>query len=627
MHFRRKPLLFALLVLALLAVCLTSAEAGEKTLCTYNLTYTLKLDRANPTECRKMWDDAHFVSSLQGIVNRGKPRLYTFFVGGESGSVDRYWLNRLREPEEWLADYKLEEVRDIDALANKFREDINGLVVYDEKVAATSNVASTIAGVENLACVRYDPNSDSLYHHLTEDLKLPVKVRLLNDDGSSMFTGRGAIPGSKTPSTGSAKCDAYIWAKERYLDTGKCNPAKMGYYMDAYWLRNPGGYVPNHTLSNHDYFIAHKGFFFDLGPWDDETPIDDPDQPLGADLRTLQAIMRSAWEQTKGKKMIHVGGFTPWDKKYTDHQASGGKHGGVPTEWRYAEVISCFNGYMDADALGIGCMANASLFQHYPLKECYPQKLPTVDDLKAKGLISADGKVSHKSYVTIYVGDYDSAAWLYHRIPDLWDDPARGSIPLGWAFNPNLADRFAPGMAYTRKTKSENDFFVAGDSGAGYLNPGNLQEPREYSGLPSGVKTWTEHCKKYYKQWDLSITGFIIDGYAPAFSDEVKDAYMTFSQDGIVAQKIDRWGVYKGMPFIKMDYDLVHGPEQSAEVVLSRLANDKPGFYIFRDILWSPTNQKRLFEAIKASPKGRDVEIVDPYTLFLLIKTHGENRK
>ena len=617
-----------LALVTLAALCLAVPPAAEaKTLYTYDLTYTLKLDRDDPKQRRKVWDDSHFVSSLQGIVNRREPRLYLYFVGGEDGSIDRYWLDKLRADGAWLAKHGIEETKDLDALVERFRGDIKGLVVYDENVPATSNVASTIAGIENLACVRFDSEPGSLYHHLTVDLKLPVKRWLINFDGTSVFTGKGTIPGSKTPSTGSAKCDAYFWAKEMYLDTGKCDPTRMGYYIDAYWLKHPEGYVPNHTLSNHDYFIAHKAFFFDLGPWDDETPVDDPKQPLGADVTTLKSILRSAYDRVGGKKMIHIGGFTPWDKKYTDHQASGGKHGGVPTEWRTVEICSCFNAYIDADALGIGCMANASVYQHHPLDAHYPQKLPTLDDLKAKGYIDADGNVSHKSYVSIYVGDYDSAAWLYQRLPQMWDDPARGTIPLGWAFNPNLADRFAPGMHYARKHKSDLDFFVAGDTGAGYVNPGHLQEPREYSGLPSGVRTWAEHCKRYYKQWDLSITGFIIDGYAPPMSDETLDAYAEFSPDGIVAQKIGRWGVRKGMPYIRMDYDLVHSPEQSAEVVLSRIADDKPGFYIFRDILWTPTAQKKLFEAIKASPKGADVEIVDPYTLMVLIKQHGQKKE
>jgi hypothetical protein len=157
MTFWRNPLILALLAVVLIAVCM-SAEASPKTLCTYDLTYTLKLDRAKPDECRKIWDDAHFVTSLQGIVNRKAPRLYIFFVGGNDGSIDHYWLNRLREPGEWLEKYEINALPDLDALVRRFKGDINGLVVYDEKVAATSNVASTIAAVGNLACVRYDPS-------------------------------------------------------------------------------------------------------------------------------------------------------------------------------------------------------------------------------------------------------------------------------------------------------------------------------------------------------------------------------------------------------------------------------------------------------------------------------------
>ena len=159
----------------LLALCLAAPRSEAKMLYTYDLTYTLNLDREDPNQRRKAWDDAHFVSSVQGIVNRKEPRLYLYFVGGENGSIDRYWLDKLRAEDEWLADYQFEAIPDLDALIGRFRGDIEGLVVYDENVAATSNVASTIAGVEDLACVRFDLEPGSLYHHLTADLKLPVK--------------------------------------------------------------------------------------------------------------------------------------------------------------------------------------------------------------------------------------------------------------------------------------------------------------------------------------------------------------------------------------------------------------------------------------------------------------------
>lgn len=599
----------------------TFAPAGE-TICTFDLTYTLTLDRHNSKLRRRIWDHAHCVAATQGLANRTKPQLYVFFVGGPKGETDRFWLSHLRSAGEWLADRSEKAISDLPALIQAFRSEIQGLVVYDEQVMSTANVATTVAGVERLLPVRYDADKESLCYFLTADPqgpRLPVKVWLVHPDGSSLFTGQGTLPGSTTASSGSAKCDAYLWAKEKYLDAGKCDPACMGYYMDAYWLKKPEGDICNHTLSNHDYLIAKKGFAFDLSPWDDEAPVDEPNQPLGIDVKTMQAIMRSAWEQQKGQGMIHVSGFVPWDKKYTKH--AGGKHDDVPSEWRYSEIISCFNGYMDADALGLGCMANASLFRQYPLADRYPQQLATVDDLRKRGLISADGTVAKKQFVTVYVGDYDSAAWLYRRVPEIWNDPARSTIPLGWAFNPNLADRMAPCMAWVRKTASKQDVFVAGDSGAGYLNPGHLQEPRKYSGLPSGVKAWAEHCAKYYIRWDISITGFVIDGFAPPMNAGTKDAYAQFSSRGVVAQKIDARFLHQGVPFLRMDCDLDHGNlDNAAKQILNSVSRDKPDFKIFRSILWSPGEHKKLFDAVRA--RNQDIEIVDPYTLFLLLKTH-----
>jgi hypothetical protein len=612
-------------VLAALVLCVAGgAGAAPPALYTYDLTHTLKLDRNDPAQVRRIWDETHFVTSVQGIVNRSYPQLYVYLVGDDNGRFDRFWLAEMRKPGGWLAGRPIRPLRDLGELVRSFRRSIKGLVVYDEKVPATSNVASTVAGVEDLACVRYDPSPGSLYHLLAVDPKgprLPIKLRLINPDGTSMFTGKGIIPGSSEPSTGSAKCDAYMWAKRRYLDTGKCNPRRLGYYLDAWWLRHPDGYIPNQTLSNHDYFIARRGFIFDLSPWNDETPVDDPGQPLGTDERTLRAILRSAYDRLAGREMIHVGGFVPWAWKYTNYGKAGGKREGVPAEWRYAEILSCFNAYMDADALGLCGMANASVFSLQPLKDRYPQRKPTVADLKQRGLVAASGSVAPKNFVAIYGGDYDSAAWLYWRLPDIWQDPARGTIPAGWAFNPNLAERFATGMDYARRHAKPGDVFISGDNGAGYLNPSYLVPPRPWSGLPSALKAWEEHCTRWYRQWDLSLTGFLIDGNARTSAGEVLDAYARFSPDGVVGQKTPREAMHGSMPVMRMEYDIYEVPA-GANVILSRARAEVPRFFMYRTILWSPTKLKELMDTVKADPRGRNIEFVDPHTLLLLLKQH-----
>jgi hypothetical protein len=590
-----------------------------------NMTYLLRMDRTVPRELHAIWDHAHVLAALQGLANRNNAAIYQFYIGGKSGSIDHFWWNWLRSNHQWLHRRPVSVARNLRDLIQTYRHLVRGLVVYDQHVPSTSNVASTVAGVENLLPIRFDVSTDSLFHFLTRDSNGPrfkVIRWLIHPNGEPLFTGRGIIPGTGTISTGSAKCDAYIWAKELYLDTGRCNPDVMGYYIDAYWLQKPSGYIPNNTLSNHDYFISRRGFFFDLSPWADEAPVDDPTQPLGTDQRTLRAILRSAWDRTGGRRMIHIGGFPPWNKKYTNFKGAGGKHGGVATEWQYAYIVSCFNGYMDADALGLGAMANASLHQHYPLKKQYPQKFPTLADMRQRQLISPQGTIAGKSYVTIYVGDYDSAAWLYQMLPTMWNDPARGSIPLGWAFDPNLSDRFATGMVYARDSKTPNDHFISGDSGAGYLNPGALQTPRKFSGLPAGIVPWHIHCAKFYRLWDIKLTGFIIDGDAPAMNHQVKAAYAQFSPDGIVAQKIPPLGVFDGMPLIRMGNlpNNCNSPEDAARFILQQTSAQGVEFRIYRTILKTPTWHKELFEILKKSALGDRLEIVDPYSLMLLLK-------
>ena len=626
---------YILICMALLAGCGTASYAQTKTLYTYDLTYTLKL-----TNQKRIWDETHFVSTLQGVVNRHSPRLYVYFTGPD-GATDKFWLQCMKD-NKYLNGYKVVPVKDVESLARLFKKEIDGLVVYDSNVPATSNVASTIAGVENLAAVRYDPAPDSLFSRLTKDVngpKLNTKRWLLNSDGTSIFTGKGFIPGSKMPSTGSAKCDAYIWAKEKYLDTGKCNPHIMGYYVDSFCIPSLQGIItPFHTLVNHDYIIAKKGFFFDLSPWDDETPIDDRNQKVGTDCETMKVILKSAYDRLHGREMTSVSGYIPLWFKYTNIANAGGKHEPVYCEFRLAALLTSYNAFMDADAIDRPAMANASIFCRYPLKTVYKQTKPTIESLKAKGYIDSKGNLAHKGFVGLYVGDYDSAAWMYQMIPKLWSDPARGTIPLGWAFNPNLAERFPLGMDYVRTNASPNDFFTTGASGAGYLHPGYLAPPRTVSGLPSGVDAWKAQCKRWMSKFDISITGFIIDGVAPQMNapdrlPELWDAYAEVSPDGIAGQFIRDTGVYKGMPYIPMEWQFEtlgserlskpmtkEAYENFARFILRRASKVSPSFADYRTILWHPSEIKTLIETVKSMPEGKDIEFVDPYTLMLLVK-------
>ena len=615
---------FCLLLAWLLgsSLCCIAAPKAPSTVYTYDARPLQKLDLHNSQNAARVWDTMHLLAALQGLANRRSPQFYLFYCKEFGVDTDQFWFDWYQGEDGWLKNSKVRELSNIEEALRIFRRTYKGLVVYDPRVPATSNVASTIAGCDDLLPVRFDPSADSLYTKLTTQLKLPVRLWLVNPDGTSKFNGKGLIPDINEPTSGSAKVDAYRWAIAKYLRVRRCAAGFGAYYVDAYWLKNPTyAGADMHTLSNHDYFIAHKAFFFDLSPWNDETPIDDSTQPMGTDRAALLQILRMFYDQANGK-IIKIGGFPPWPFKYTD--ARGGKHDGVATEWEFTRLISQFNAYKEADAANVGAIASASFSQHYPLKPRYeqPNPRPTIETWKAKGYVTAGGKVVPKCYVAHYVGDYDAPSWLYKAVAAHFSDPKRGEVPLGWAFDPNLSDRAPQAMVYAYRHATPNDFFIAGDSGAGYLNARALTV-RPDSKLPSGLNAWALHCQQYYKRWGLSITGFVLDGSAGASTDEEWAAYKTFSPDGLGTHYERGAAMHLGVPSCP-ERDLPDDVEAAAALI-ARDAKDSdthPVFQWRRSILKSPSWYAQLSQLLKEKYPTARVEVVDPYTFFGLIQVH-----
>ncbi len=613
----------ALLVM-LLSVSIRSAGAvsGPENVYFFDARYLRKLDWRQPAGAAQIWDTVHALAALQGIVNRQGPQLYILYCAQYGVETDQFWWEWFRGEDGWLKDANITPLASLEEVIGRFTNQLQGLVVYDPAVPATANVASTAAGCEALLPVRFSREADSLFALCRDKLRLPVKLWLVNPDGSPKFTGRGTIPDSTTPSTGSAKNDAYRWALRRFVATGKCDPRFAGYYIDAFWLKLPQqSSADMHTLSNHDYFIARRAFFFDLSPWDDETPNDDPQQRLGLDYETFCQVMHALHARAP-QSMIKVGGFPPWPYKYTSHRGVGGRHEDVPTEWHFARLISEFNGYMEADAAGLGAIANASFCQHYPLRPRYPQpnRRPTAADWRQAGYLTADGKVAPKLYVGHYVGDYDSPSWLYKAVPAWAKDKERGRVPLGWAFNPNLADRAPQALAFAYRHATANDFFIAGDSGAGYINARALTV-RPHSKLPPGLGVWTQHCRNYFQRWDMTITGFVLDGSAGASTATEFAAYRQFSPDGCGTHFERAPRVIAGVPTCP-ERDLPNGAREAAAVIAKEAAavSQTPRFLWARSILRAPSWYAQVSQILAEEHPAAPVVVVDPYTFFGLIR-------
>lgn len=685
------------------------------------MRYVWAMDLSDSAQAASAYDQMQLVAALQGIVNRDAPRLYVNFSQPNpyfDGYPDEYWLAQLQRSGGMLAGRSLVPVADLDSLIKMFRPFVRGSVVWDPKVWSTANVATTVAGVEDVLPIRYDPSPGSLYsryvaptvppgstpappsghvppgtppalppgrppaippavpvppdqspapspghaplgppavapgyikrHDVSSDTspptrpgpppeakdRLPAQVWLVGRGGSSLFTGSGVIPGTDLASSGSAKCDAYLWAKVKYLDTRRCDASQLGYYLDAYWLVDPNvGGLAATCVTNHDYLVSKRGFLFDLSPWMDEEPPDSAHEPLGADVKTLEAILLSAYRGTGGEMTV-INGFVPWQYKYTNlSKPVPGSNGAVAAEWQFVEIASLYNAYLDADAPAIGNMANASVFSHVPLQGAFSQPTsPGVAELQRRGLVNADGAVVPRRYLMFYAGDFDSAAWMYNTLPGLWNDPSRGSVPINWAFDPELSNRIAPAFLYTRATATGNDFFIAGDSGAGYLNPSALEAPRAISGLPSGLAAWQRHCSRYYQLWDISITGFVIDGNTPAMSARGRQSYAQFSYNGFAEQYTSELGIVGTTPYLQMPSGVGGTPAQVAGQIGAMLYGDTsqapyvPEWHSIRAVLQTPTWYRQVSEQMQADFPSAEVVFLDAFTFYALIRQYLEDQ-
>ncbi len=592
------------------------------------------LDASDPAALRRHYDTVLAVTCLQGIVNRDSPQLFVRY----NTESDDFWFEKMTEPGAWLSDRKIERIGDLEGLFRRFRESVKGVVVWDESVPATSNVAATVAGVDDLLAVRYDPSADSLYQMLaTGPDALPVVQRLIGADGEPLFTGVGKIPGTSRESSGSAKNDAYRWLLEKYIKPGKTNDKILGYYIDAFWLQCAQAQpINNHTLNNLDFLIANRAAIVDLHVWEDEAPVDDPKQEHGTDAETFREILLEMVKANEQKSMIAVFGFPPWAFKYSDAVSNGwnagSKHGGVLTEWKFSELITAHNGYMDADALAHSSFPNASFYSKYPLPEVITQDaVPTRERLIASGVLDADGNLLPLNYYAHYQGDYDAGAWVYKFFPRFLADPARGTLPLSWAINPNLANRFPFGLHYIRTHSKPGEVYVAGEA-AGYLKPSLLQAPRPAPGLPDALDLWVAHNQKYYHQWDLTVTGFNIDGSTPPMNDRGFAAYRKFSPGGLGLQRSPSpFGIREDLAYAQMMTDLP-GSEgnadmgQTVDALRGYFEPAGPNFVLVRSILQTPSYfaeiQRRLLE-----PGNFPNLLVDMPTLFWLIREFETNPK
>lgn len=567
------------------AVLLSTAWAGADT--AEKGQDPLYLYTAQEQGTAAAYDEAMAVACIQGILNRERPMLYVLAAfNGRPG----YWLDVLSQEGRWLAGRAREHVAGLDALVALAGDKVKGAVLWDPSVPATVNVATIIAGVRDAVVL-----SPELADARLATWGLPVLEDL-----------RGRFTGAET---GSAKNDAYRWAVREYLAKGACSSHLLCLFEDAATARAAGGLG---YVITRDWAVKNRSFVFDLSPWADEAPKDDPKQALGTDLDTYRMILGEVQRQAAGRHMTEITGFFAfW--KYSNVEGFASRHEPVPTEWESVYVMSPFNCYQNTISSDCYNQSLHSQAPFAPLRQRRPEPMREAQD---------------KAYLCILMADYDSATPLYDFMPKFWDDPNRGKLPLAWGINPNLIETYPDIITYLYATATENDHFTSDASAAGYFNPNRI--------APDQLGLFVAHNKRFFQATDMTMAPMVLDWDEP--TPAVKDAFREFAPDGFATIVLDMHNtggavpkphVWKGMPVTELLNHTCNfsSPKQTADAMFSAISDrgdPRPGFHFFRIVWTPPTAILESLDVLRSEHPELPVEVVDPYNFFALFKRSME---
>lgn len=560
--------------------------------------------------------------SLQGLINRDFKKNSIALIIEPYDSSETFWINYISKSGAPLHGMVKKKISSLTEFLDVFKNQLIscGMVTWDPNVPSTSNVAATICGLDGYLPVKYEDNYGSLMVMLKE---LGVKVKL-NLKGK--FTGKGIINGTKIASTGSAKCDAYLWAMDKYMarcstkymlymaDGASCTADNIIYQKDS-CSKDPFGAV---NLVSHDYGIARRAFFFDLSPVSSEAPCDDRNQKIGTDLKTMQRLFTRRYELAGGNFGCMVG-FPPWQLKYSKHN-SWGSVADTTLESLFVQECTKYNMYLDVSCTQI----NTSIYCHYPLRTSY-----------SNGSKAVSEKFNNKTiYIYYHLGDYDAAGWVTTHMLRAYQDSSRGKIPLTWAINPGMSDRIPMAFDYFYSNLTAADTICASDSGVGYFSPQCLfQDDSLVDGrsMPDGNQKLIAASKPYFKKFDMDVVSFIIG----QMSNKAYATYNNFAPKGSFHyDRAKPIAIYNGTPYVPTKNGVGNPGDylNSAKGMYDYLTTTMKGtnFLATRTICWTPSeliSLTKVFESFASQHMpGYTFKVVNAYNFLDLVKQSGQGK-
>ncbi len=386
-------------------------------------------------------------ATLQGLVNRTAPRLYldygiyddpTARRTNEDFMDDEIWYGKYRDLlghqdqrnlDYYQAKYNLDFVQSssLAAVIEQFREDVNGLVIWDEELPDTVNLALMIAAQDHL---------------------LPVDVVL-----AEKFSAAGWQVNEDLRKRWADRVSLYQWAFENYFQ--RCKPGVLA-CIEPGWLRT----------EFLDYVVKEKIFVYSLNS---------SAGGIGAQLLLLlsfgpptlrEFLFRFSLDKPIRKLALSWMGWKSPEVKLSNSLQKAVKAQPFPTIFGWHTLRDnelTFMLQLSANGLRLvpsHLAGNFSFHSGLPASgvkqkpSCKPPRLDT------QGI-----------YLTFTLSDGDQLMMMHSGELGNWHSPLRGEVPFNWETQPLLTE-IAPALLEKYiSTATPNDCLIAGPSGAGYIVP------------------------------------------------------------------------------------------------------------------------------------------------------------
>ncbi|HEX6427673.1 MAG TPA: GxGYxYP domain-containing protein [Niastella sp.] len=225
--------------------------------------------------------------------------------------------------------------------------------------------------------------------------------------------------------------------------------------------------------------------------------------------------------------------------------------------------------------------------------------------------------LQNKLYVAFILSDGDNLQYIEHLMRKLWNNPDRGSVPMGWTLSPAMLDAMPGALNFYYQTATNNDNLISGPSGYGYAYPNSWPNQSLLNQFVAKTEDYNRRAGfRVITIWN-TITGGINQNVGQAFASYAPTLL------GLTAQNTGGGlTIYNNrLPGMALSCNYCTGEQAMKDHIASASAGwngTSPRFIIIQAQPWTdvkPTNFKNVANSLNAN-----YVVVRPDHIFQLIR-------